>query len=142
MNIKKIATMIVVGAIALVVGAPMKAEAASDNKTRIKKLSKELKKLPNNSAPIAKVTQLVSKLSKLDPKKAAKYYKTGLKKLASNPEQQKQASKLAKVVTKIVNKSGLSESEIAKITKGVDKEENKVPPYQAYVTVSYEYALA
>lgn len=142
MNIKKLATLVIVGAAALVMGTPVKAEAASDTKARIKKLSKELKSLPNYSAPISKVTQLVSKLSKLDPKKAASYYKTGTKKLVKNPEQQKQASKLAKVVVKIVNKSGLSESEIAKITKGVDKAENKVPIYQAYVTVSFEHALA
>jgi hypothetical protein len=98
--------------------------AASNNKKQINNLYKQLKKLPNQGGPNAKVAQLVKKLATLDPKKASTYYKTGLTKIAPAG-----ASATAMVVTNIVKKSGLPEGKINSLVKQVNKAENKyVPP--------------
>ncbi len=150
MNIKKIATLIAVGAVALVVGMPSNVSAATivtvSNNTKIKALNNKLKKLPNGKASFQNVKSLVTKLSKLDPKKAATYYKTGLKKLASSPSQQTQAKQLATQVTKIVKKSDLPAGQANKINKTVNNDAKKVPPYvppyQAFVPALEGLAIA
>jgi hypothetical protein len=102
--------------------------AASNNKKQINNLYKQLKKLPNQGGPNAKVAQLVKKLATLDPKKASTYYKTGLTKIAPAGASAT-AIGLAKVVTNIVKKSGLPEGKINSLVKQVNKAENKyVPP--------------
>ena len=152
MNIKKIATLLIVGATALVVGMPVEASAETvvisvSNKTKIKALNTKLKKLPNLGAPYSTVKSLVTKLSKLDPKHASKYYKTGLKKLLQSPSQKTQASQLGKQVISIVKNSGLPTSQITKINKQVTQEEKKYPeptptPYQAFVPATEGYVIA
>jgi len=116
--------------------APVSAHAAaSSTKKQVQALFKELKSLPNAGASNAKVTQLVQKLSKLDPVKAQVYYKTGLTKLSSVGAKST-AKSLATSVTKIVQKSGLPAGKVNSLIKQISKSEssyNPPPPYQAFI---------
>jgi hypothetical protein len=60
---------------------------------------------------------LVTKLTKLDPKKAVKYYNLGLTKLATGPSAYADATKILASVAKVVKKAGLSASLVKKIEK-------------------------
>lgn len=120
--------ILTVAALLIAVPSNVFAATSSKDKEKIKKFSKQLNKLPNGASPASKVSSLVKKLSKLDPKKAGKYYKTGLKKLAKTQANKTAADKLATDVNKIVQKSGLPESQIKKITGDVTKQEEKFTP--------------
>jgi hypothetical protein len=125
--IHRLLTMCSVVVVAFVFAAPTSAQAAS-NKKQIQNLFKQLKALKSEGGPNAKVIQLVNKLAKLDPVKAATYYKTGLTKIAPLGAEATALS-LAKSVTNIVKKSGLPEGKINSVTKKVNKDANKyVPP--------------
>lgn len=144
--IKKIGTALVAGILAFVISAPVEASAAtsSSNKKQIQKLNSQLNKLKNQGATFSKVKSLVTKLVKLDPKKAATYYKTGIRKLAAS-NAARNAESLAKSVNKLVNSSKLiTSSQKKKIVKNVDKaEDNYRPPYQASISpISGELAFA
>lgn len=128
----------IVVAVAALFAMPSDVFAASSKatKNKIKKYFNQLKKLPNKAAPAGKVSNLVKKLSKLDPKKANKYYKTGLKKLAPTQANKKSATKLATDVTNIVKKSGLPKSQVNKINKQVKADEKKFTPTPTPTPVS------
>lgn len=126
--IHRLLTLCSVVVVAFVFAAPTSAQAASSNKKQIQNLYKQLKALKNQGGPNAKVIQLVNKLAKLDPVKAATYYKTGLTKIAPLGAEATALS-LAKSVTNIVKKSGLPAGKINSVTKTVNKDANKyVPP--------------
>jgi hypothetical protein len=95
------------------------AATSSADKAKINKYYKQLKSLPNAAAPASKVNSLVIKLTKLDPKKATKYFKLGLTKLATGPSADADATKIALGVKKVVVKAGLSSSQVKKIDKQV-----------------------
>lgn len=97
------------------------ASASSADAAKIKKYYTQLKKLPNQGASASKVNSLVIKLTKLDPKKAVKYYKLGLTKLTPGPGAPDSAKQIALAVGKIVTKAGLSSSQVAKIQTQVQK---------------------
>jgi ribonuclease D len=125
--IHRLLTVCSVAVVAFVFATPTSAHAATNPK-QIKNLSKQLNKLPNQGGPNAKVAQLVKKLAKLDPVKAQKYYKTGLKELAPEAAELTALS-MAKIVTNIVKASGLPEGKINSIVKTVNRDANKyVPP--------------
>jgi hypothetical protein len=135
--IHRLLTLCSVAVVAFIFAAPTSAQAASSNKKQIQNLNKQLKALQNQGGPNAKVIQLVKKLTKLDPAKAATYYKTGLTKIAPLGAEATALS-LAKGVTNIVKKSGLPEGKINSVTKKVNKDANKYvpptptpPPYQS-----------
>ena len=124
----------------LFLGAPTDAFASSSNsnKKKIKKYFKKLKKLPDHGATAQQVSKLVKKLSKLDPKKAGKYYRIGLTKLNPTPSNKKAATKLQSDVVKIVNKAGLPDNQVKKVVKQTQKDQEKYngetptpTPYQA-----------
>ena len=106
------------------------AATSSGNAAKIKKYFKQLKALPNRATPAAKVSSLVTKLSRLDPKKAAKYYKIGLTKLGyAGGTAAASATKIAALVAKILKKSGLPASQIQKFTQQVKNADlDYVPP--------------
>lgn len=135
MIFKKLASVIAVGLSVLIVGAPVTGQAATNTNTKnkIKTLTKQLNFLPNKMSAYSRVANYVNKLSKLDPKKAAFYYKKGLSKLAPGPKQEQYAKQMANTVNKNVKNSDLPASQIKKITSTVSKEESKYPPYQAYM---------
>jgi len=110
--------------------APVLAASSSADKAKIKKYYDQLKKLPTGASPYSKVNSLVTKLSKLDPKKASKYYKLGLTKLSNaTGTASADATKMATSVNKVLKKSGLPSSQIAKLQKQVDKaNDTYVPP--------------
>ncbi|CAM2769684.1 hypothetical protein [Rariglobus hedericola] len=82
------------------------------------RLRDELSELPKNSGP-NKISSIVTKLAKLEPKESATYYKTGISKLAATPPSKIAANQLALRVTKIVKKSGLIAAEISKINQSI-----------------------
>ncbi|HEY9715622.1 MAG TPA: hypothetical protein V6C72_19265, partial [Chroococcales cyanobacterium] len=115
---------------------PTNAFAAS-NKTKIAALLKQLKKLPNQGAGVAKVQAIVQKLAKLDPAKANTYLKAGLSKLNSTATQSA-VDALTNAITKIVSKSNLPDSKkqqiAGQIQKTIDHFTPPTPtptPYQA-----------
>lgn len=108
--------------VALFVATPTSVFAVTSSTTQaqIKKYFTQLKKLPTAGASGSQVSKLVTKLSTLDPKKAKKYYALGLTKLSNaSGVASGNATKIAAQVAKILKKSGLSSSLIAKITKQV-----------------------
>jgi hypothetical protein len=124
--------------------APVTSFAATSDSTKkqIKKYEKKLKALPNAGAAASVVNKYVTKLAKLDPKKANKWYKLGLQKLIVDPNSKANAEKLAKDVTKIVKKSGLSDKDVKKIDKQVNKTEDKYNPYIAFINSDLVGSLA
>jgi DNA-directed RNA polymerase subunit F len=145
--INKLSTGILTAVAMALFAAPVASNAASSAQTsaQIKKLSKKLNKLPNEGAPANVVTQYVTKLAKLDPKKAKKYYSTGLKKLTVNFISRANANKIAADLRKILKKSGLSDSQISKIVKQITKvykNYDPQPPYQASISSGWTASVA
>ncbi|MDD5200145.1 MAG: hypothetical protein PHC88_10130 [Terrimicrobiaceae bacterium] len=126
--ISKLGAILTLSVAALFLAPASLHAASSSDQKKIASLSKRLNKLPNAGAAINQVQGLVLKLTKLDPKKAKKWIKIGLKKLKpANASQNAVALQVAVVNT--VKKSGLSSSEVAKINGQVKKEvQNYVPP--------------
>ncbi|HAD97565.1 MAG TPA: hypothetical protein DCG19_09170 [Cryomorphaceae bacterium] len=99
----------------LVVEANLTHLSKASLKKKTAKYLKLLKKLPNGSAP-AKVRRLTLKLTKLDPRRAKRYYKTAvLKYPAQFTERRIQA--LSRNVERIVALQGRKLSRTLKITK-------------------------
>lgn len=114
--------------IAFAVAAPITAHADSATNTKIKKLLKQLKNLPNAGAPASKVTRLAKQLTTLNPAKAQQYYKIAIQKFEPAVAET-QANKLAKTVIKIVQKADLPTGKINSVIKQIKKIDNKfVPP--------------
>ena len=120
------------------------AASADKTKTQIKKFSKALNKLPNGAAPANVVGKYVAKLTKLDPKKAKKWYSTGLKKLAIDPGSRDNAKTILESINKIIAKADLSDSQKKKLIKQTTKENLKYNPlpYQAYMSFDRNAVLA
>lgn len=146
--IRKIGACLMAFAVA-VSFSPVTAEAATSkaNQQKIKKFWKQLNALPNRAAPFGKTKNLAKKLTKLDPKKTNKYFKTALKKFPisqGTDTGKRQAGLLGSDLSKIVKKEGpkfgLTDKKIAKIQSQMQKEVIKFPtptptpsPYQASV---------
>ena len=97
----------------------------SEQKAEIKTLTKELKSLPQNS-PAATVIDLAKKLTALDPKKAASYYKLALNKLVATDANKTAAQELANALTTLLqNIPDLSASQVAKLTKQIEASKAK-----------------
>lgn len=108
------------------------------NENRIKKLTKDLKGLPNQAAPTSRVGSLVKKLVKIRPGKTTEYYLIGLRKAGqAGPAGDAFAKQLARDIKKLVQKADLSQREIAKIIRRVNKADRgyvpPLPPYSAKV---------
>lgn len=146
--IRKIGACLMAFAVA-VSFSPVTAEAASSKaqKQKIQKFWKQLKKLPNRAAPFGKTKNLAKKLTKLDPKKTNKYFKTALKKfpIVQGTETGKRqasllGSDLSKIVKKVGPKAGMTDKKIAKVQSQMQKEVARFPtptptpsPYQASI---------
>jgi hypothetical protein len=118
-------------ALALFIAAPSNVFAvnSSATKAQITKLSAQLKKLTTSGSSASAVSKLVKKLAQLDPKNAAKYFKTGLTKLSNaGGTADADASKLAKDVTKILKKADLPAGTIKSVTKAVTKADDSYTP--------------
>jgi hypothetical protein len=96
---------------------------------KIQRLQNQLIHLPPEGASPDRVSQLVTKLSKLQPKYANRYFRWGISKLPY-PGYNDNQSKLARQVTRIVKNSDLPRKEVAKITTQVEQavESGTVPP--------------
>ncbi len=138
--ISKLKLGTLLAAVALFVAAPVSSSFAASTattKAQIKKLTSQLKKLTTGGASASQVSKLVTKLAKLDPKNAAKYYKTGLTKLSNaNGTADADASKLAKSVTKIVKKANLPAGKVKSVTKAVTKADTAYVPPPAPTPIS------
>jgi hypothetical protein len=97
-----------------------KADTAS-NKKKIQSLFKQLKGLPNQGAPNAKVFQIVTQLAKLDPNKAFTYVNLGLTKLTPGTNNVATALLIQKTVTNSLKKSGLTPGKIASLQKNINR---------------------
>jgi len=124
--ISKIGVAVILSIATMLFAAPTNVFAAS-NKTQIAVLLKQLKKLPNQGAGVAKVQGIIKKLAALDPAKADIYLKTGLSKLNSTATKSA-VDALSNVVNTIVSKSNLPESKKEKIVSKIDKTIEKFTP--------------
>lgn len=119
--ISKIGMALFLG-LAMALFTPVKAEAASNsNQKKIQNLYKQLKALPNQAAPNAKVYQIVTQLAKLDPKKAYTYVNLGLTKLTPGTNNVATALLIQKKVVITVKKAGLPTGKVNSLTKNINR---------------------
>jgi hypothetical protein len=90
----------------------------------IDRFFKKLRALPNGASSYTRIRRLTLTLGRLDPIKAAKYYKTALTKMSRSQKSKNDAKELAHDLTKIVEKSDLSDAQKAKIIKNLDRDED------------------
>lgn len=125
--ISKIGVAVILSVATMLFATPTNVFAAS-NKTKIAALLKQLKKLPNNGAGLAKVQSIVQKLATLDPAKAGTYLKTGLSKLDSTATKSS-IDAFGSSISTIVSKSNLPEKKKQQLTDKIEKTvENFTPP--------------
>jgi len=105
--------IILLAALAMLAMPTRDAKAAPDLKTQ--HLAKILRHFPNQATPEQTVEKLVLRLVKRDPKRAKKYYKIAITKLAYAPPYRANETKLAVLIGRILKRSGLSESQLKKI---------------------------
>ena len=119
--ISKIGMALVLGlAMSLFTPLAAKADTAS-NKKKIQSLFKQLKGLPNQGAPNAKVFQIVTQLAKLDPNKAFTYVNLGLTKLTPGTNNVATALLIQKTVTNTLKKAGLPAGKLNSLTKNINR---------------------
>jgi hypothetical protein len=136
----RLLSALVAGAI-LAVSFPSTAHAASPaTNKQIARTFQQLKRLPNAGAGAPRVRQFLRKLAILNPKGASTYYKFAIRKL-SPADAERAAGQLLRQVTVIVQKSGLPDNQINRITKVITKTFDRfVPPtptptpYQASIS--------
>ncbi len=126
----------ITAALLLALGAAGAMRAADcDCARKIQHLQNQLIHLPPEMAPPARVSQLVLKLAKLQPKYANRYFRWGISKLPFNNYNANE-NQLARKVIRIVENSSLPRKGVAKITtqieQAVERSASPAPaPYQA-----------
>lgn len=119
--ISKIGMALVLGlAMSLFTPFAAKADTAS-NKKKIQNLYKQLKALPTEAAPNAKVYQIVTQLAKLDPKKAFTYVNLGLTKLTPGTNNVATALLIQKTVTRTLKNAGLPTGKLNSLNKNISR---------------------
>jgi hypothetical protein len=132
--ISKIVTAIALSVVTVFLATPTQAFAKSSNPTKTNSLLKKFKSL-KPGAPFSQIQSYLVKLTVLDPSKANQYAKIAVKLNLTED----QVKKLNNNSVKIVKKSGLPASKVAKLIKQVTKTYDKAPaptptPYQAMVS--------
>jgi hypothetical protein len=139
--ISKYTTCLLLTLSVLVCGASTSYADARENK--IKLFTKQLKALPERSAPTARITALVKKLVKLMPGKATQYYLLGLRK-SGTPDAAGDAysKKLNAEIQKLLRNSDLSQSDKDATVRRLNKTERLyVPPAASPTPAPYDAML-
>jgi len=103
---------------------------ADVRENKIKLYTKQLKALPERSAPSARITALVKKLVKLMPSKATQYYLVGIRKSGlPDAAGDAYAKSLNAQVQRLLQKSDLPQADIDAAVRRLNKAERVyVPP--------------
>lgn len=122
---------VAIAALLMAMGAGM-ADASVASRTA--NLSRRLNNLPLANSPALAVKRLIVALTELDPEKAAKYFKTGYKRLSPfSPTAHVAQHWLAINVLRIVKKAALTNRQKVRISSQIDKIlEPGIPPYEPY----------